>query len=108
MTFKRVIHANPESGLKQTFHMDDEGNITLENQQHVDHLLKACEEERQETAGQKWGEMRRVARIPIVELQKLIPLGILDKQMRIVDHKRFHAWLNDGANSKFRTFEGRV
>ena len=53
-------------------------------------------------APQRWGDMQRVASLPMVLWLKLKRDGVLD------DPKRLAAWLNDPDNAAFRTRPGRV
>lgn len=69
----------------------------------VDNVLKDNHAARQDMAGQRWGEGKRVASIPL----NLYYDKLAEAQAQ-GDHKFVAKWLNDGDNAAFRTFEGRV
>ncbi len=61
-------------------------------------IVEACKAERNETAGQRWGEMRKVGSIPMAVYTKL--LTIPDQRER---HKYLRRWLRE--NPAFITFD---
>lgn len=99
----RPFSHDPLTGTTTTFHYDDNGVVTIETQQDVTELVEhnksslASIDERA-----RWGEMTRVASIPLPIYVELREKGILR------DQKAFKAWLNDPANRFFRTRPGRV
>jgi hypothetical protein len=60
-------------------------------------MLKACAEERAVTAGQRWGELRKVGTIPMSELAKMM------RQDGTIDKNRAAAWLKQ--NPAFVTYD---
>lgn len=60
-------------------------------------LLEQCDAERKATAGQRWGEMRKVGTLPMVVYQKVLTLHGTERQ------KFLRQWLRD--NPKFISFE---
>lgn len=61
-------------------------------------IVEACKAERNETAGERWGEMRKVGSIPMAVYTKL--LSIADQQER---KKYLRRWLLE--NPAFITFD---
>lgn len=103
MTTKTVVHANEEAKITQKLIEDGEGNLVLHTQQDVTALI---DENRnlfnQTEKSTKWGEMTRVASIPLSiyyspEFQKISR-----------DQNALRKWLNDPDNAAFRTRAGKV
>lgn len=69
----------------------------------VDDILSANQQERNMTSGQKWGEWRKVASIPIGLFYDNLGVAVQNR-----DEKYINRFLNDIDNRSFRTFEGRV
>jgi len=69
----------------------------------VDNILKDNATAKAEMAGQRWGDGKRVASIPLNVFHD--QLAEASKQD---DDKYLSKWLNDSDNAKFRTFGGRV
>lgn len=105
---KRVIHENKDAGIKQYFHMDDDGNIGIETKQDVEHILDDNKDlYNQIDANQRWGDMQRVASIPLSiyyspEFQRLL------SEQKAGNDKPLRAWLNNPDNRFFRTRGGVV
>lgn len=106
MPESRLVGYDPLTGVETWFHPSDDGEkFTIEernsaewNQAVVD-LNKA---QMNDTAGQKFGDGKHVARLPMSVFIDLQRKGITK------DEKAFRAWLNDPDNRFFRTFEGNV
>ncbi len=91
----QIIETNSDSSL----------NIRIRTVQHdVDKLLDANTVERNAMAGQRWGDGRKVASVPIPIAEEL---GLMDawanKDQAFVNKK-----LNDGDFKALRTFEGNL
>lgn len=82
---------------------DDDGTITVHTEQDVEDIIDCAREDR--NAHEKhtpYGELSRVASIPLTIYFDLKRQGIID------DDKRFKKWLNDSDNLAFRTRPGKV
>lgn len=104
MNSTTLVHENAAAGIKQFWHEDAEGNVTLQTQQDVSQVIEQNKREFNsvdERAG--WGgEMHKVASIPLSLLHELEKKGITK------DPARLKAWLNDPDNRAFRTRPGKV
>lgn len=56
----------------------------------------------------RWGDGKIVASLPVTAVLQLLERGIMDRGFRVVDKKRFHAFLNDPENRYLRTRPGRL
>lgn len=96
-----------QQGYTTVFHDDPENpdGFILEKVWDSEPLLEQNAVEKRETSGDKWGEMRKVASIPL-------PLYFLWKSVFKGDQDGFERhvkkFLNDSENNKYRTFEGRL
>ena len=103
MTTKTVVHTNDQAKITQKLIEDGEGNLTLHTQQDVTDLVDQNRMLYNSTEkSTKWGEMNRVASIPLSiyytpEFQKISKDPVALKR-----------WLNDPANEAFRTRKGRI
>lgn len=99
----RLIQRDKDTGATDYYHYDvHTGGFTVE---HVADVEPVIEENKliANAASRDWkGDLKHVARIPLVILDQLRKAGILR------DPKRYRAWLNDPDNRVFRTHEGRV
>lgn len=86
---------------KETWHHYDPSTdkVTLEVKQVIDHIAEENWEERKSyDSFARFGEMRKVASIPLNVYFELKRKGIID------DPKEFAKWLNKSENAVFRTF----
>lgn len=101
---KRFFDSNPELGITRTFHYDaatDEAMI--QTQQDVTGVIEENKSEfNQVDERATWGELSKVASIPLSLYYQLKSEGKLDDQAFM---KR---WLNDPENRHFRTRPGKV
>lgn len=99
---KRIFDTDPLTGITRYWHVKDNGEYVIETVQKVD-VDEANTRARNATDKRtKWGEMARVASIPLSVYYDLKRQGIVD------DQKAFKKWLNDPDNRVFRTREGTV
>ncbi len=100
----RVLSNDPETGIVELFHFDPETEeVTLQTIQEVEPLIDANKASFNEhTSLDRFGDMTRVASIPMSLYFELKRKGILDDQAAL---KR---WLNDPDNRFFRTRPGVV
>ena len=101
---KKHLHFDPETGLLNTFHLDEHtGEARVDTTQDATRLLNVNKELQAEQRFRKNGEeFRRVAQIPLTLWFDLRKRGILQ------DQKKLKAWLNDSENRFFRTNSERV
>ena len=96
---KRIFDTDPLTGITRYWHVKDNGEYVIETVQKVD-VDEANTRARNATDKRtKWGEMARVASIPLSVYYELKRQGIVD------DQKAFKKWLNDPDNRVFRTRE---
>ena len=82
---------------------DNLGHVHVQSFERVDHILERNAYLRGIPKEHKTQEgTRMVASIPLTLYHDLKKQGILS------DQKRFRSWLNDNANSMWRTTEGRL
>lgn len=84
-------------GIRTRLHFEGDSLIT-QRTYDAEPLLEACKAERVATAGERWGEMRKVGSIPMAEYAKF--LAIRDNAER---QKALKAYL--AANPAFVTFD---
>lgn len=99
---RRLLSKDPLT-KKATYYVSDGEKFRFETIQDVEGLIedsKASFNNTDERA--RWGEMTKIASIPLVIYDDLQRRGIAD------DAKKFKAWLNDSSNRVFRTRPGRV
>jgi len=97
-----------ENADKQTIFHDADGNFILETRQDVSGIL---EENKAEFASiderAKWGDLTKIASLPMVVVDDLNKKGIM-RGFAVIDERRFRAFLNDPDNRFFRTRPGEV
>ncbi len=96
----KIFKKDPETQTETWHHYDpDTDKVTLEVRQVVDHIAESNEAERNSYSSfDKFGEMRKVASIPLNVYYDLKRKGIID------DPAEFKKWLNSSENKIFRTF----
>jgi hypothetical protein len=99
-----ILNSSPEQGLVRLFHYDaDTDDVAIETVQDVTALVEANRAEYDEyTSLDRYGDMRRVASIPIALYFDLKRQGIAE------DPEAMRRWLNDPDNRFFRTSPGTV
>ena len=81
----------------------DGENTHFRTDYHVDDVLGENKKHFNQSQGQKFGNGKRVASIPLnIFYEKLV------KAQTQGDNKYIRKWLNDSDNKAFRTFEGNV
>lgn len=94
---RRMFHASPDGETWGEESVQEVGGITDENKELYN------------LGQRRYGDMGRVAQIPIVVWEELMRQGIVSRDgSRILEPKKFKAWLNDSDNRAFRTRPGRV
>lgn len=115
---KIQLDADFQRRLRETFHDEGDGKFGIHREQDVEPVLDYAAAQRELQEGHRWGDGKMVATIPdtIVERMMRDPrihpkdelAGIMSRGYKIIDEKRWKAWLNDSENSLFRTFKGEV
>lgn len=102
----RLIEYDPHTQISEWWLLhDDQKSFTIRRIQHnTQAILNANREERNDNAGRRWGDCRKVATIPLIYFDKL---G-LNQAMTNGDGAYLRKILNDGDFANFRTFDGRI
>jgi hypothetical protein len=108
---KRLFDYDPVTKTKTIFHASDDGEtFHLETLQDVEDIVesnKASYAATDERA--RWGDIARVASIPMPLMYDLIRRQIIEPADRgYTGGKRFRKWLNDPENRHFKTRPGEV
>ena len=98
---KRLFGHDPLTGVTEYWHVTDKGEYVIEKIQDVTSIVEANKRQYNE-APQKYGDMNKVASIPLSVYYELTRQGIAD------DPKAFRKWLNDSNNQAFRTRLGTL
>lgn len=97
-----------EDGTEEYYHFDPLTNgFVVETRQDISGILELNKTIANDNTG-KWGEFTHVAHIPLTIVMELAKQGIMTPAGRILDDKKYRAWLNDPSNSHFRVKHGRV
>jgi len=100
---KKLFSHDPLTGITKYWHDNQDGTVTLESDQDVSAIMAENQFGRKEIDKHaKWGDMSRVASIPLTVYYDLKQKGILDDQVAL------RKWLNDPDNELFRTRKGKV
>lgn len=93
---------------QQVAHEDGDGGLVVATTQDVTHIIEKNKAEYNSLDyGARWGEMTKVATIPMTVIDSLNKQGIM-KGFVVQDETRFKRWLNDPENRFFRTRPGTV
>lgn len=98
---KRLFGHDPLTGVTEYWHVTDKGEYVIEKIQDVTSIVEANKRQYNE-APQKYGDINKVASIPLSVYYELKRQGIAD------DPKAFRKWLNDSNNQAFRTRLGTL
>lgn len=98
-----LLDYDPATGRSVWWMLDEDGNDIFRYDMPADVIVDGNTAIRNQMAGQRWGEGRRVASVPL-------PLyyDALDEAFLQGDQSYIKKWLNDSDNRAWRTFEGRV
>ena len=102
MNEPRILARDRITGKLVLFHVLPDGRFVVETQVDVEPILEQNAELRRLAASGWKGDLHHVASIPMVMHQAMRTEGIIQ------DKRDFSKWLNDSANSKFRTKTGKV
>jgi len=107
MSTTRLLDYNPLTRIRTDWHDHADGTVTISTHQKCDDIFDANTAARLAN-GKGTGDLRRVASIPLVMLEQLMKEQIIDQGFKVLDQKKFLAFLNDRAFNKIRTSESRV
>jgi len=99
---KRLFDTDPMTGITRYWHVKDNGEYVIETVQNLDVDQSNRRQRIEADKRTKWGDMNRVASIPLSVYYDLKRQGIAD------DPKALKKWLNDRDNRVFRTREGAL
>lgn len=107
---RRLLEHDEFTGITEWFTYDDETDgFTIESVQDVEPLVELNKALWNNTEKHtKYGDLTRIASTPPIIVMELAKQGILSPAGKILDHKRYRAWLNDSDNRVFRTRAGKV
>lgn len=98
---KRIFSQDPTTGITKYWHVSDKGEYVIETVQDVSKIADLNRAEYNESPS-KWGDVNKVASIPLPVYYDLKRRGIAD------DPKALRKWLNDRDNQVFRTRAGTL
>ena len=100
---RRIFDTDPLTGITRYWHVKSDGEFVIETQQQVSDIAEANKRSFAGTDTKaKYGDMAKVASIPLNVYYELKRQGIVD------DPKAMKKWLNDPDNRVFRTRGGTV
>lgn len=105
MSFRKMISQDPVTGVKEYFHHDgrEDGTVGIERVQDVQDIVDVAQRRyNDQKRSTRYGELAKVASVPLSVLEQLRKDGIAS------DQKALKKWLNDPDNRVFRTRPGRV
>jgi len=102
MNEPRILARDRITGKLVLFHVLPDGRFAVETRVDVEPILEQNQVLRNNAQSGWKGDTHWVASIDMVQHQQLRNEG------RIQDHGDFKKWLNDQANSKWRTKRGKV
>jgi hypothetical protein len=92
-----------QTGVSKWVRYEPDGSTTIRTDTPVQHILDANTEDLNNSTGQRWGDGKRVASVPMDVYERYLMEARKQGDKAFV--KRF---LNDSDNAKFRTFGGRI
>lgn len=99
---RKVLSHDPSTGITRFFHWDDhKDDFIIQTRQDCAPIVESNKTAINE-APSRWGEMTRIASIPVSIYFDLKKKGIVD------DETAFKRWLNDPDQRFFRTKAGYV
>ena len=110
MSDRTLFDHDPLTGMVEYFHYDEtDGSYVIETQQDVSGIIELNTARYNQTKkSTPYGEWTEVANFPLTIIMELAKQGIMTAGGRVLDQKRFKAWLNDSENEKWRVRRGRV
>lgn len=103
----RILADDPIVAQRVNWHEEGD-SVVIDTKQDVESIMELNKDQFNQSDGTFGGDMKHVARIPLVVMEDLIRRNILKKGGGVKDEKRFKAWLNDRDNRVWRTHPGRI
>lgn len=106
----QIVDFDPVLKRRRTVHYDPiEDNFILESETDVTDVIEANKRAYDAVDERaRWGDVNRVASIPMTEYYRLKREGIIDAEGEVQGEKDLLRVLQDPANLKFRTRPGRL
>lgn len=100
----RILSTDPLAGVRTLWHEDaTDGTITVHTEHNVEDIVDAAVAQHRATDERaRWGDMAKVASIPLPLFLELERTGLSR------DQKAFRRWLDDPDNAAFRTRPGKL
>lgn len=115
---KKLLDADLMGRIRESFIGEDGSKFGILREQDVEPVLDYAAAKRELQDGARWGDGKHVATIPNIIIERMMRdprvfpddelAGIMGKDYKIRDQRRWKAWLNNSENSLFRTFGGRI
>lgn len=99
---KRIFDTDPLTGITRYWHVKENGEFVIETEQRLDVDDSNTTQRNMTDKRTKWGDVNKVASIPLSVYYSLKREGIAD------DPAALKKWLNDPDNRVFRTREGTL
>jgi hypothetical protein len=98
-----LMDDNPDLGVRRWGLDVEDGTIIRTEYYQANAFMEANLNQRNLTAGQRFGDFRHVASVPMhIWARQIAP------RLKQGDQASLKRWLNDGDQRPFRTFEGKV
>lgn len=109
ITDPRFFDHDPLTGAVEYYHYDLETKgFFIERRMDVEPIVEVAKALSNDAADNWRADMHHVATLPDVITMKLMKAGILAGPGKVLDQKRFKAWLNDRDNRMWRTKPGVI
>lgn len=100
---KKLFSRDDLTGITKWWHDNGDGTVTLETTQDESPIIQSAKAEyNQSSKHDKWGDMARVASIPLTVYYDLLQRGILN------DQNAMKKWLNSDEGRPYRVRVGKV
>lgn len=105
---KKLVSVDQSSSRFTAAEADGEGGLILKTSQDVTDIVEKNKAEfNQSSVHDKWGDLTKIASIPLTVIDTLNAKGIM-RGFAVINEKEFRKFLNDPDNRFFRTRAGRV
>lgn len=105
---KKLVSVDQSSKKFTAAEADGEGGLIIRTSQDVTDIVEKNKAEyNQGSVHDKWGDLTKVASIPLTVIDQLNRKGIM-RGFAVINEKEFRKFLNDPDNRFFRTRPGRV
>lgn len=105
---KKLVSVDQSSKKFTEAEHDGEGGLIIRTSQDVTDIVEKNKAEyNQGSVHDKWGDLTKVASIPLTVIDSLNRKGIM-RGFAVINEKEFRKFLNDPENRFFRTRPGKV